>query len=190
MHIHQPDVLIRDANEALQLLKEGNERFVKGELTDKHDYKGIRETLKAGQKPYAIILCCADSRVAPEIYFDEKLGDIFVIRNAGNIVDDVVMGSIEYGVEHLKSPLIVVVGHTNCGAVTAAFEGGTFNRNLSAIMRKIQPSIKDGLVIDQVAAENAIAMANEIREDEVIKKCGTMVVPAIYDILSGEVAWL
>ena len=190
MHLHKPNVQIKSADEALQLLKEGNQRFMEGHLTRKNDYKEIRQILENAQKPYAVILCCADSRVAPEIYFDEKLGDIFVVRNAGNVVDDVVLGSIEYGAEHLGCPLVVVVGHTHCGAVTAACQGGDMPRNISAIIKKIQPSIKDGMAVDEVAVENAKAMAEEIRNDEIIKHLGTKVVPALYDILSGEVIWL
>lgn len=190
MNLHKPDVLVTDAEEALTLLKEGNARFVKGELSTKDDYAGIRETLNGGQKPFAIVLCCADSRVAPELYFDTKLGDIFVIRNAGNVVDDVVLGSIEYGAEHLGSPLVVVLGHTNCGACTAAVQGGDVPRNIGQIMKKITPSVKDGLSVNEVAAENAKAMCAEVQADEIIKHLGTKVVPAVYDILTGEVNWL
>lgn len=190
MILHKPDVLVTEAEEALKLLKEGNERFMKGELSPKDDYDGYRETLSGGQKPYAIVLCCADSRVAPEIYFDQKLGDIFVIRNAGNVVDEVVLGSVEYGAEHLGSPLVVVVGHTSCGAVTAACQGGELPRNIEAIVKKIQPSVEEGLEVNEVAVKNAKAMAEEIQQDEIIKHLGTKVVPALYDILSGEVIWL
>ena len=190
MHLHNPVELITDAQEALQLLKDGNERFVKGELSRKDDYENIRESLNDGQKPFAIILCCADSRVDPEIYFDQKLGDIFVIRNAGNVVDDVVLGSIEYGAEHLGCPLMVVVGHTNCGAVTAAVEGGEAPDHILSIIKKIRPSIKEGETIDEVAVENAKAMAKEIANDDMVKRLGTKVVPAIYDILTGKVTWL
>ena len=94
MRLHLPDEKLTSAEEALQLLKEGNERFVKGELSAKDTYEADRQTLSSGQVPYAIVLCCADSRVAPELYFDQRLGDIFVIRNAGNVVDDIVLGSI------------------------------------------------------------------------------------------------
>ncbi|MBR2067415.1 MAG: carbonic anhydrase [Solobacterium sp.] len=190
MHLHEPNERITSADEALKMLKEGNARYLKGELCAKDDYKEERDVLSKGQVPYAVILCCSDSRVAPEIYFDERLGDIFVIRNAGNVIDEVVMGSIEYGAEHLGSPLIVVVGHTSCGAVTAACEGGDLPRNISAIVRRIQPSIQEGMSVDEVAIENAKAMAKQIADDEMIRHCGTKVVSALYDILSGEVKWL
>jgi len=190
MNLHDPAVKVTDAEQALQFLKEGNARFVSGELSAKDNYADIRNTLSGGQKPFAIVLCCADSRVAPEIYFDQKLGDIFVIRNAGNVVDDVVLGSIEYGAEHLGSPLVVVVGHTNCGAVTAAVEGGEVPPNIGAIVKKIQPSVGGNSVVNAVAKINAKAMADEISADEIIKHLGTKVVPALYDITTGEVIWL
>ena len=188
--MHKPDEKLTSAEEALALLKEGNARFVKDDLCAKDTYKADREVLGGGQVPYAIVLCCADSRVAPEIYFDQKLGDIFVIRNAGNVVDDVVLGSIEYGAEHLGSPLVVVVGHTSCGAVTAACQGGDLPRNIQAIVNKIAPSVKEGAEVNDVAADNAKAMAAEVANDEIIKHLGTKVVPAIYNIVTGEVSWL
>ena len=190
MSLHDPAVKVTDAEQALAYLKEGNARFVANELSAKDNYADVRKTLAGGQQPYAIVLCCADSRVAPEIYFDQKLGDIFVIRNAGNVVDDIVLGSIEYGAEHLGSPLVVVLGHTSCGACTAAVQGGDVPRNIGEIMKKIAPSVEEGLSVDEVAAANAKAMAEEIKNDEIIKHLGTTVVPAVYNILSGEVEWL
>ena len=98
MKIHQPGELIEDANAALQMLKEGNERYLKGQLIPKTSYSADREVLNNGQKPFAVVLTCSDSRAAPEIFFDQKLGDIFVIRNAGNVADKTALGSIEYAV--------------------------------------------------------------------------------------------
>lgn len=190
MELHDAAVKITDAEQALAYLKEGNARFVKGELSSKDNYADIRKTLAGGQKPFAIVLCCADSRVAPELYFDMKFGDIFVIRNAGNVVDEVVLGSIEYGAEHLGSPLVVVVGHTSCGAVTAAVDGGEVPPNIGSIVQKIKPSVISGDPVNEVAKRNAKAMADQISQDEIIKHLGTKVVPAIYDIESGEVIWL
>lgn len=186
----KPNEKITDAKIAFQMLKEGNQRFISGELSQKSNDEVHRELLESGQSPFAIVLCCADSRVAPEIYFDQQLGDLFVIRNAGNVVDDIVLGSIEYGVEHLGSPLVVVVGHTNCGAVTAAYQGGDAPRNISSILKKIQPSILEGLGINEVAIENAKAMASQIAQDEIVQSCKAKVIPALYDIRTGIVQWL
>ncbi|MCR4949747.1 MAG: carbonic anhydrase [Solobacterium sp.] len=190
MHLHLPAEKVTSAEEALAFLKEGNERFVRGELTPKDDYAEIRGVLCGGQVPYAVVLCCSDSRVAPEIFFDQKLGDLFVIRNAGNIVDEVVLGSIEYGAEHLGSPLCVVVGHTSCGAVTAACQGGPVPGSIPSIIKRIRPSIREGLLVDEVARNNARAMAKQIAEDEVIRHTGIQVLPALYNIRTGEVEWL
>ena len=114
-----------NAHNAIELLKAGNARFISGALSPKEDYAEDRKRLAEGQHPFAVVLCCSDSRVAPEIIFDQKLGDLFVIRNAGNVVDDDVLGSIEYAVEHLGTPLVVVLGHSCCGAVTATFQVAT-----------------------------------------------------------------
>ena len=132
MRLHQPTEQITDAQEALQLLKEGNLRFVEEHLSDKSDYALERKALHEAQKPFAVVLCCSDSRVVPELFFDQKLGDIFVVRNAGNVVDDVVQGSVEYAVEGLGCPLVVVCGHSKCGAITAACHGGHVLPHLGA----------------------------------------------------------
>lgn len=190
MDIHNPDELIKSAGDALALLKEGNARFVQNKLMSKESHEADRKVLSSGQKPFAVVLCCADSRVSPEIYFDQKLGDIFVIRNAGNVIDPVVLGSIEYGAEHLGSPIIVVVGHSKCGAVTAACEGGELPENIQSIVDVIKPSIKSGDSVDKVAHKHAIAMAKAIKKDHIIKRLKTKVIPAYYDIETGVVTWL
>ncbi len=110
------------ANQALSTLLSGNTPYLAGNFAalSKNAQPGVRTTLAAGQSPYAIVLGCSDSRVSPEIIFDKGLGEVFPVRVAGNIIADHEIGSIEYGVEHLCAPLIVVLGHTKCGAVTAA----------------------------------------------------------------------
>ncbi len=132
-------------DEALQKLMAGNKRFVQSQI--KHRSLTIREArakLVQGQKPYAIILSCSDSRVPPEIVFDETLGQLFVVRVAGNVVDPVVLGSIEYAVGHLGSSLIMVLGHEACGAVTAAMDAtGKTEGNISAILDVIMPAVQD-----------------------------------------------
>ncbi|MGE5401380.1 MAG: carbonic anhydrase [Ignavibacteriales bacterium] len=123
--------------QSLSKLLEGNKRYLSGQQKDKN-YEKERAELATGQKPYAIILTCSDSRVPPEIIFDEDLGELFVIRVAGNVIDEVTLGSIEYAAEHLNSPLLVVMGHSNCGAVKACLEGGHFSANISAIVTRIK----------------------------------------------------
>ena len=179
-----------NAQQALDLLKEGNARFISGALTPKDDYEELREKLSTGQHPFAVVLCCSDSRVAPEIIFDQKLGDLFVIRNAGNIVDEEVLGSIEYAVEHLETPLVVVMGHAACGAVTATCQGGNLPGHIHDLAKRIKPSINMGCCIDDNARRHAQRMAQLIEEDEIVHHVGANVIAAFYNIQSGKVEWL
>lgn len=110
------------ASEALNLLKQGNQRFVTGNLMHK-DLMQERATLTKEQNPYAAILCCSDSRVPPELIFDESLGKLFIIRVAGNVIDPVTLGSIEYAILVLKVPLVLILGHDSCGVIKAALKG-------------------------------------------------------------------
>lgn len=132
------------ADEALQRLLDGNKRYVEQQMTgQKLCNVSAREGLTRGQHPYAIILSCSDSRVPPEIVFDKGLGEIFVVRVAGNVPDPVVLGSVEYAAEHLGSPLVVVLGHERCGAVTAAVDAkGKPEGNIGAIIKTIAPAVK------------------------------------------------
>jgi carbonic anhydrase len=134
--------------EALNRLKEGNERYVKGDLINLKDITKARLEVAKKQSPFATILGCSDSRVQPTLVFDKNPGDLFIIRVAGNIVDDVVLGSIEYAVENLGSRLVVVLGHERCGAVEAALNAlnkitledvpGHFN----SIIKEIEPAVQ------------------------------------------------
>jgi carbonic anhydrase len=133
-------------DEALQKLMDGNTRYVENKLTtcSKSD-TASRTALATSQKPYAIILSCSDSRVPPELVFDKGLGEIFVVRVAGNVPDPVVLGSIEYAAEHLGSPLIMVLGHERCGAVKATVDAkgkSTGSRNIDAIVKTVAGSVK------------------------------------------------
>jgi carbonic anhydrase len=133
-----------NADEALKKLLDGNSNYVSNRLTMK-DSSGpkTRQALAAGQRPYAVILSCSDSRVPPEIIFDKGLGEIFVVRVAGNIADPIIIGSIEYAVEHFGSSLIMVLGHSRCGAVTAAVDAtGHEHGNIGAIVNTISPAVQ------------------------------------------------
>ncbi|MEW6163255.1 MAG: carbonic anhydrase [Nitrospirota bacterium] len=128
-------------DEALQKLMDGNKRFVSGNLAQKDLGDAKRKELAKGQKPFAIVVTCSDSRVPPELLFDQGLGDIFVIRVAGNVVDPIALGSIEYAAEHLNSPLLFLLGHEKCGAVKATIETkGKPEGNIGAIVKKIIPA--------------------------------------------------
>ena len=179
-----------DSQQALELLKTGNARFVLGTLTPKDNYAELREQLSEGQRPFAAVLCCSDSRVSPEIIFDQKLGDLFVIRNAGNVIDKHVLGSIEYAVEHLGTKLVVVMSHSSCGAVTATYHNETLPDNIMAIARRIKPSISTSCCIDDNARRHAKRMAKFIQGDPVVHHVEAKVVAAFYDIRSGKVEWL
>jgi carbonic anhydrase len=129
-------------DQALQELMNGNKRYVAAELAHPNQTAARRAEVAKGQDPFAIIVGCSDSRVPPEIIFDQGLGDLFVTRVAGNIVDDVVLGSIEYAAEHLGVPLIVVLGHKRCGAVEAAAKGGDAPVHIRSLVEAIKPAIK------------------------------------------------
>ena len=131
------------AEEALRRLERGNARFVAGRLseTTPAGIAKIRRNVALVQKPYAIVVGCSDSRVGPEVVFDQKVGDIFVVRSAGEVVDSVGLGSIEYAVSHLGVPLIVVLGHERCGAVTAAVAGSKEAGHINAVLKAISNSL-------------------------------------------------
>lgn len=132
------------ADEALQKLIDGNARYIAEKPTAaQRSTKESRAALSKSQKPYAVILTCSDSRVPPELLFDAGLGELFVIRVAGNVPDPIVLGSIEYAVEHLGTPLVMVLGHERCGAVTATVDAkGTATGNIGAIVKTIAPALQ------------------------------------------------
>jgi carbonic anhydrase len=130
-------------SDPISILLEGNKRCVEGEQAKKDIGETRRAELTKGQHPFAVVISCSDSRVPPELIFDQGLGDIFVVRVAGNVIDPVVLGSIEYGVEHLHSPLLLVLGHESCGAVKATLDlKGKPEGNIGAILKKIVPAVK------------------------------------------------
>ncbi|HEU0231356.1 MAG TPA: carbonic anhydrase [Burkholderiaceae bacterium] len=131
-------------DEAVKRLVDGNKRYVTG-VTRRHDFAHEREALNSGQNPYAAILSCADSRIAPEYAFDSARGDLFVTRVAGNFVNDDVLGSLEYAIAVLKAPLIMVLGHEGCGAVDAAVkvatQGATYPGMIQSLVAALVPSV-------------------------------------------------
>ncbi|MCL2096971.1 MAG: carbonic anhydrase [Oscillospiraceae bacterium] len=185
--VHDPAEQITDPQEALNLLREGNKRYIENKTITRETNAEDREILKDGQQPFAVIVTCSDSRVSPEIYFDQKHGDIFVVRNAGNIADYSALGSIEYAVEHLRAPLVVVVGHSRCGAVGGAFSGGEYSENLQAVIGDIASVIKDAENIDEAIYANIDGVCKIIEENKVVAETGAVVLGAYYNIESGEV---
>ncbi len=187
--------------EAYIKLMEGNKRFVSGNLMQKDLGDARRKELAKGQHPFAIVVTCSDSRVSPEIIFDQGLGELFVVRVAGNVVDSIALGSIEYAAEHLHAPLLIILGHTHCGAVTAAVdEKGKPEGNIGAIVKKIVPAVKKARakggsreeVIANTIKENVLLVEKEIEKKSpllkhLIEKGELKVVSAVYDISSGTV---
>jgi len=195
--------VVKTGDEALRLLKDGNARFAGDELAIKDTGEERREELAGGQKPFAIILSCSDSRVPPELVFDQGLGDLFIVRVAGNVVDPIALGSIEYAAEHLHTPLLVVMGHSKCGAVTAAFEGEELPPNIAAIAKKISPAVKvakaghgeEEELIEAAVTENVKEVIKDIEKNSPILKelaeSGKIkIIGAKYELETGEVEFL
>ena len=189
MKIHHPTEHIHDANEALQMLKDGNERFLAGKPIHKVYCNIDREVYSFGQKPFAVVITCSDSRVAPEIFFDQNLGDIFIIRNAGNIVDKVVLGSMEYAIEYLETRLVVVCGHSYCGAVKAACSSDEFPPKIKHIIEYIKPAAIKGGDMDEIIRRHVEYQVAHIKNDAIVKRLKIMVAGAHFDIRSGAVKW-
>ena len=147
-----------NADEALKLLQAGNERFVAGKLNSvtAEELTQRRSELAKGQQPFAVVVCCSDSRVGPEVVFDQELGNIFVVRTAGEVLDPAGIGSIEYAVAHLGSPLIMVLGHEHCGAVAAAVADAKEPGHIADIIKAIRPAVKQTKDMTGNPLDNAI----------------------------------
>jgi carbonic anhydrase len=184
----------------LQQLIAGNDRFAKAHPLHLHQDVDRRTEVAGGQRPMAIVVGCSDSRVPPEIVFDQGLGDIFVVRVAGEVVDDQALGSIEYAVEHLHAHLIVVMGHEKCGAVQAAVDGGEVPGHIGSIVQSIKPAVEKarqepGDVLDNAINENVLHIVDQIKTSEpilshAVKADGLVVVGARYNLARGTVQWL
>ena len=167
--VYKRTEIISSPDEAKQLLIEGNVRFTSGKLLSKDLSSTRREDLmRNGQHPFAVIVSCSDSRVPPELLFDQALGDLFVVRVAGNVVAPVELGSIEYAVEHLKTPLVVVLGHEECGAVTAAVQGGETHGSIGAIIEKIKPSVDKAKAMG-LAGKDLIEMSTDLNMQNALR---------------------
>ncbi|MCX6928512.1 MAG: carbonic anhydrase [Verrucomicrobia bacterium] len=159
-----------NADEALKLLLAGNQRYVDGKLNSvaPEELARRRAELVQGQKPFAVVVCCSDSRVGPEIVFDQELGNIFVVRTAGEVLDAAGIGSIEYAVAHLGSPLVLVLGHEHCGAVAAAVADAKEPGHIASIIKAIRPAVKKtqglkGDPVDNAVRANVQDIAAQLR---------------------------
>ena len=199
-----------DATEALARLRDGNRRFVAGQLTDQALSKKEMRALAADQFPFAIILGCADSRVPAELVFDQGFGDLFVIRVAGNIVAPSQVGSVEFAAAKFGTKLVVVMGHSQCGAITATVEeilDGATNesRNLRSIVDRVRPSVDTVIagrrnldrntLIHEAVRANVRASVNHLRHgshllEDLIRTNGLLVAGAEYSLETGVVTFL
>jgi carbonic anhydrase len=186
---------------ALELLKEGNARFVVGK-PKKRDFAADVKATASGQYPYAAVISCMDSRAPMEVVLDQGLGDMFGLRVAGNVIDTDFLGSLEYAVKVVNIRLIAVIGHTHCGAVHGAIDGADFG-SLTALLKKIAPAItasgpgsgKDEAYVDKVARQNVRDSMREIREKSAIVRDALQsgklgLVGGMYDIDTGKVAFM
>lgn len=186
-------------------LQEGNSRYVAGTSLHPHQDAARRAEIANRQTPFATVLTCADSRVSPEVVLDQGLGDIFVVRVAGNVSDVDEIGTIEYGVGHLKTPLLVVMGHTSCGAVKAVLEGAEVHGSIPSLVDNISPAVARAKTLNASLAgaallTEAIKANIWISIDDLFKRgsevrslvqAGKLIVSgAVYNLESGEVTWL
>ena len=194
------------AQEALRLLQEGNSRFVTGTAERPHQEPERRiETSREGQHPIAGVISCSDSRVPPEILFDRGIGDIFVVRVGGNVACTCGIGSIEYAVEEVGIPLVVVMGHSQCGAVTAVANNQEVPGSIAELAKKIAPAVEKtrrdhpGFTEKELVEEAAHANVWQTIEDlfrhssiirQAVKTASVDMVAAFYDISSGYVTWM
>lgn len=200
-HAHAEDSGI-SPQDALAILKKGNDRYLKGSLRTDGATASDRDRLSTGQKPHTIVLSCSDSRVPPELLFDQRLGELFVVRTAGETLSPQAIGSIEYAVEHLGSRLILVMGHSSCGAVKAAFGtlsgGSAGSNNLDELVRDIHPRIQtfkgheaSGEFINEAWSNVRGVELDLISRSEILKKARLAghikIAGALYHLKSGIV---
>lgn len=193
------------ADVGLNLLKEGNARFVKGDAKYRNLLKQAKLTSKKSQYPFAVILSCMDSRGSPELIFDQGIGDVFSIRVAGNVLDADQIGGLEYATRVIGSHLIVVMGHTQCGAVAGACSQVELG-DLTQLLAKIQPAVttiknksttldcQDGKIVDAIAKQNVLNVMQKIKNsspiiNDLIKSGEVKIIGAMHNLRTGEVAF-
>jgi carbonic anhydrase len=200
---HSEDIVkhtveINSPDDALREMKAGNQRFLEGKLVNT-DYKNQIELTKDSQHPHTVVLTCMDSRTPPEIVFDQGIGNIFVARVAGNIEDPNILGSLEYAVKIVGSKSIIVMGHSNCGAVKGAIDNVELG-NLTQLVDQIKPAIVSDTtngknILNETSKNNIKLTIEKILKsspviDELVIENKIKIVGAYYDVASGEVAFL
>jgi carbonic anhydrase len=187
-------------DKTLQKLIDGNKRYVSARPIHPNQGKERREEVVKGQHPFAVVVGCSDSRVPPEIIFDQGLGDLFTIRVAGNIVDDVALGSIEYAVGHLDTKLIIVLGHGKCGAVSATVQGGEAHGHIGSIVNAILPALeqakgRSGDLIENTIRANVELVVSQIQSSKpilasLVQESKIQVIGAYYNMDNGVVEFI
>jgi len=188
------------ADAVIAELKAGNAHFLAKKFVHPHQTSARQKELASGQHPHCAILTCADSRVPPEILFDQGLGDMFDVRVAGNIAGDAEIASLEYAAEHLHVPLVVVMGHTHCGAVSAAVEGGELPGKLPSLVAALRPAVdqaahEPGDRVENAVRDNVIHVVNQLRAarpvlSELTAAGKLRIVGAVYALDTGKVEWI
>jgi len=193
-------------HETLEKLKEGNHRFVENKLHSHNFVKTRRiETTVSGQDPFAAILTCSDARIPPNFIFDQGIGDLFIVRVAGNVCDSLVLAPLEFAVKHTNCALIVVLGHRHCGAVTSAVEETPTSPNIEDLLLRLRPAMDKVMrenkdmphdeLVNQIAKANAILTREKILRSsptlkEAVENKKLEALAAYYNIETGVVEWL
>lgn len=189
--------------QALKMLKQGNEHFLNGNMQNRNYIKQAKVTAKLGQAPFAVILNCMDSRGPVEIILDQGIGDIFSLRVAGNVLNEDIVGSMEYGTKVIGAKMIVVMGHTQCGAVEASCKSVKLG-NLTGLLNQIKPAVETVAgskkinctpeVVDRIARQNVIDMITNLRHrskiiDELAANKSIAIVGAMQNLRTGKVSF-
>jgi carbonic anhydrase len=190
-------VEIQPTKTVLERLMEGNQRYVTSSTVCHEDWIAKRAALLGSQSPFAIIITCSDSRVPPEIIFDQSLGALFVVRVAGNVIDDFAIGSVEYAVSILGAKLVMVLGHANCGAVDAALRGLKFDNHIQKVLNAIEPAVQatkgeSGNLLEKTIKANVKHVEKKLKSsgpvlDQLLQAGKLQIIGAYYHLESGKV---
>jgi carbonic anhydrase len=188
------------ADVVLRELKAGNDHHVAKRYQHPHQTAARQRQLTSAQSPHAIVLSCADSRVAPEIIMDQGLGDVFDVRVAGNVAGDAEIASIEYAAAHLHTPLLVILGHQKCGAVSAAAEAGEADGHLPSLVAMIRPAVdkargQPGDLVDNAVRNNVENVVQQLRTSKpvlapLVERGALTIVGGVYSLETGKIVWL
>ncbi len=184
------------AARALQLLLDGNQRFIAGRMDHPNQSEHRREEVAKGQHPFASVLSCSDSRVPPEVIFDRGLGDLFVVRVAGNVATPITIQSLDYSVKHLGVRVVMILGHTECGAVKAAILGHDDEGDVGPLLTELRPAVADakgepGDPVTNAVRENVKLVIKKLEESPelaaMVKSGELRIIGGVYDLKTGKI---